>query len=145
MSQRMTVEEARRAGLLPAGEAKRQGSKATSQNSFRTTLPYPPSVNHYWRTFRGRMIVSKEGRDYRNEVEVYRPIDCFTGRLIVTIKAWMPDKRRRDIDNLNKAILDAMTHAGFWADDSLIDDLRIIRAGVEKPGRVEVFIQEQTK
>jgi hypothetical protein len=29
------------------------------------TLPWPPSVNHYWRVLRGRMIVSAAGRKYR--------------------------------------------------------------------------------
>lgn len=28
-------------------------------------LPWPPSVNTYWRTFRGRMLISAHGRDYR--------------------------------------------------------------------------------
>ena len=29
------------------------------------TLPWPPSVNRYWRTFQGRMIISADGRAYR--------------------------------------------------------------------------------
>jgi Holliday junction resolvase RusA-like endonuclease len=33
------------------------------------TLPFPPSVNTYWRTFRGRMIISAKGREYREVVE----------------------------------------------------------------------------
>ena len=28
-------------------------------------LPWPPSVNGYWRTFRNRQIISKRGREYR--------------------------------------------------------------------------------
>jgi len=32
------------------------------------TLPYPPSINHYWRNFRGRMVISREGRAYREDV-----------------------------------------------------------------------------
>ena len=32
-------------------------------------LPYPPSVNHYWRQFRGRMVISKEGRTFRKNVQ----------------------------------------------------------------------------
>ena len=38
------------------------------------------------------------------------------------IEAWMPDKRVRDLDNLLKAPLDALTRAGFWVDDSQIAD-----------------------
>ncbi len=33
------------------------------------TLPWPPSVNTYWRMFKNRMIISKEGREYRVAVQ----------------------------------------------------------------------------
>ena len=33
-------------------------------------LPYPPSINSYYRTFRGRMLISAKGREYRKVVEV---------------------------------------------------------------------------
>ena len=32
------------------------------------TLPWPPSMNTYWRTFQGRMIISAKGREYRKAV-----------------------------------------------------------------------------
>ena len=111
------------------------------------TLPYPPSVNTYWRAIgRGRVIISKKGREYRQEV-VYetlreRETQPLEGRLSVDIEAWMPDKRRRELDNVLKAALDGMVHAGLMLDDEQIDDLRIRRAGVEKPGRLEVKIME---
>ena len=28
------------------------------------SLPYPPSINHYWRNFRGRMVIGQEGRAF---------------------------------------------------------------------------------
>jgi crossover junction endodeoxyribonuclease RusA len=31
-------------------------------------LPYPPSLNRYWRTFRNRTVVSAEGLAYKREV-----------------------------------------------------------------------------
>jgi Holliday junction resolvase RusA-like endonuclease len=31
-------------------------------------LPFPPSVNHYWRMWRGRMVISTEGRAYRERI-----------------------------------------------------------------------------
>ena len=31
-------------------------------------LPYPPTLNHYWRMWRGRMVISQEGRTYRSTV-----------------------------------------------------------------------------
>jgi len=93
------------------------------------TLPWPPSTNTYWRTYRGRMIISKKGREYReavvDQVALQNAAKHYTGRLIVEIEAWRPDRRRRDLDNLFKAPLDAMTHAKVWDDDSSIIDLRI--------------------
>lgn len=92
-------------------------------------MPWPPSVNTYWRTFNGRMIISEKGRLYRKEVAdqvlIQRGAKHFAGKLKVEIEAFRPDKRRRDLDNLLKAILDGMTHAGVWEDDSNIVDLRI--------------------
>ena len=64
------------------------------------------------------------------------------GRLYVTITAYQPDNRRRDLDNLPKAILDALQHAGVYEDDSQIDELRIGRGLDKESPRVEVAIEE---
>jgi crossover junction endodeoxyribonuclease RusA len=112
------------------------------------TLPYPPSVNRMWRTPRtgplaGRTLVSVEGREYRAKVcatvgdRLWQPLK---DRLRVDIEARMPDKRRRDIDNPIKALLDSLTHAGVWLDDSQIDDLRVWRSA-ERTGEVVVRIE----
>jgi len=93
------------------------------------TLPWPPSVNRYWRTFQGRMIISAEGRAYRkavaDQVLIQRGAKHYAGKMKVEIEAWRPDNRRRDLDNLLKAALDGCTHAGVWEDDSNIIDLHI--------------------
>lgn len=93
------------------------------------TLPWPPSMNRCWRTFQGRMIISAEGRAYRkavaDQVLIQRGAKHYAGKMKVEIEAFRPDKRRRDLDNLLKAVLDGCTHAGVWEDDSNIVDLRI--------------------
>ena len=93
------------------------------------TLPWPPSVNRYWRTFQGRMIISAEGRSYRkavaDQVLIQRGAKHYAGKMRVEIEEYRPDNRRRDLDNLLKAVLDSLTHAGVWDDDGLIVDLRI--------------------
>jgi len=100
-----------------------------NENAITLTLPWPPSVNKYWRTFQGRMIISAEGRSYRkavaDQVLIQRGAKHYTGKLCVVIEAFRPDNRRRDLDNLLKAVLDGCTHAGVWEDDSNIVDLRI--------------------
>lgn len=110
-------------------------------NAIAYELPFPPSVNTYWRTFRGRMIISAKGRKYRESVVacvgLTKPLDC---RLRITVQMHAPDKRRRDVDNILKAPLDALRHAGVYLDDSQIDDLRVIRAENRKDGAIEVVI-----
>ena len=101
-------------------------------------LPWPPTVNTMWRSPRtgplaGRTLLSEDGRKYRREVQrlavVQRwPTHDARQRLRVRIVAHMPDRRRRDLDNLLKAALDSLTHAGVMADDSQIDALSIERA-----------------
>lgn len=109
-------------------------------------LPWPPSMNHYWRAVPGRgVLVSAEGRQYRQnvyaEVLIQRAAKKLAGRLAVTIHAYPPDKRRRDLDNMLKATLDALTHAGVWLDDQQIDDLHIVR-GAAGGGSLQVAVQE---
>ncbi len=92
-------------------------------------LPYPPTVNTYWRMFKNRMIISERGRKYRVDVLEavlkQRAVKHLEGKLKVSIKVTKPDNRRRDLDNILKAIGDGLTHAGVWQDDSQIVDLRI--------------------
>ena len=93
------------------------------------TLPWPPTVNTYWRNVNGRTIISAKGREYRkavaDQVLIQRGAKHLDYALQVTIAAYRPDRRRRDLDNLLKAILDSLTHAGVMEDDCLIVDLRI--------------------
>lgn len=99
-------------------------------------IPFPPTVNTIWRNFRGRMVMSKAGREYRQAVvgAVYAARVQGFGRqkLSVVIGAHMPDERRRDLDNLLKAANDALQAARLFEDDSQIVDLRIYRAGLDR-------------
>lgn len=109
-------------------------------------LPWPPSVNHYWRHQNGRHHISAEGRSYRQIVAVTARLKAqidapLEGRLSAMITAWPPDRRRRDLDNVLKALLDALEHAKIYHDDSQIDHLTIER-GRARLGRVLVTITE---
>jgi crossover junction endodeoxyribonuclease RusA len=109
------------------------------------TLPWPPSVNTYWRNFDGRMIISARGRDYRetvgDQMTLQKMVKHFKGQLKVEIEAFRPDKRRRDLDNLLKATLDGLAHAGVYEDDSQIVDLRIYWAP-DIGGMLKIKIEE---
>ena len=108
-------------------------------------LPWPPSVNAYWRTVQGRTMVSKKGRIYKQAatraVLAAGANKHLPGRLRVKLTAYPPDRRRRDIDNLTKLALDSMQVAGVYLDDSQIDELTIIRAEVEKGGVIVAEIE----
>lgn len=108
------------------------------------TLPWPPTVNTYYRNVQGKTLISAAGRAYRaavaDQVLVQRGAKQLSGRLEVSIVAHVPDRRRRDLDNLLKGTLDSLTHAGVWVDDEQIDRLTIERGPVG--GMVKVTIME---
>ena len=62
-------------------------------------------------------------------------------RLRVEIEAFPPDKRRRDLDNIFKVLLDSLQHAEVYVDDSQIDYLCVQRMP-ERLGKVLVHIRE---
>jgi crossover junction endodeoxyribonuclease RusA len=64
------------------------------------------------------------------------------GRLAVSIEAFPPDRRKRDLDNMLKALLDSMTHAGIWHDDDQIDEVRIVRREATAGGMMRVVVSE---
>ncbi len=108
------------------------------------SLPWPPSVNHYWRARGVKRFISSEGQLYREAVTIGY-IDAgspepLEGPISLTIRVMEPNKRRRDLDNLLKAPLDALAHAGWYRDDSQIHDLRIYRGGYEEGGALYVLI-----
>ena len=106
-------------------------------------LPYPPSVNHYFRMVGRRVLISREGRAFRTRVcstlaaMGVRPMD---GRLALEIEVYPPDNRRRDIDNVQKALLDALEHGGAYWDDSQVVRLTIEKRAVVEGGRTIVRI-----
>jgi len=92
------------------------------------SLPYPPSVNRAWRTHRGRMLLAKPARDYRDAVAVVtlrNGVLNLTGPLDVAVVACPPDGRLRDIDNVAKSLLDAMRVGKVYRDDSQVRRLRL--------------------
>ena len=107
-------------------------------------LPHPPSVNHYWRRVGARTLISRGGRVFRQAVcsilaaAKVQPLD---GPLAVAVEVYPPDKRRRDIDNVQKALLDALAHGGAYHDDSQIARLTIERRQVVPNCKVRVRVE----
>lgn len=108
-------------------------------------LPYPPSVNHYWRRVGNRTLISRGGRTFRAEVcqllRSHKP-EPLAGPLEVSIQVHPPDRRRRDLDNCLKSLLDAMQHGGVYHDDSQIVRLAIEKCPPTPGGKTLVRIRE---
>lgn len=115
------------------------------------TLPFPPSVNTYWRapnkgSLKGRHMVSASGRKYQSEAcaavieQLRRLPKPSTAPAAVEIILYPPDKRIRDLDNYNKALFDALTHAGVWEDDNQVKRMLVEWGPVFPKGKVEITI-----
>jgi crossover junction endodeoxyribonuclease RusA len=123
----------------------------TSPKQLRVKLRWPPSVNGYWRSVRRgngvAQIISEDGRAFRSSVALTFQLAGakvkFHGPVAVEIVLHRADRRRFDVDNYAKAILDGLTHAGVWRDDSQVDELTIRRgAKVEGDAHALVSIRE---
>ncbi len=115
------------------------------------TLPFPPTVNSYYRApdkgaLKGKHLISESGRKFKKTVYaavvtqyggIPKPV---TIDVEVNITLYPPDRRRRDLDNYNKALFDALTNARVWADDSQVKRMQIEWGHVVKQGKVDMTI-----
>ena len=115
------------------------------------TLPMPPSVNNYYghtapKAHTVIKHIKEAGRNYRTAVKQYVLENNFNIQANIPLKVEVvlnfPTNHRTDLDNRMKGLLDALTHAEVWEDDTLIDDLHIVRGQTGKPGGCIVKIQE---
>jgi len=113
---------------------------------FKAQLPMPPSVNGYWLVKPKGKYLSAKARKFRSEVIAYVAslgrIRTHTGRIRAQVTIHGRDKRKFDIDNYQKALWDALTHARVIDDDELIDELNIKRGEIIKGGRIDVELYE---
>jgi crossover junction endodeoxyribonuclease RusA len=111
--------------------------------AIRARLPYPPTVNHYWVLGRGRLYITPDGQAYRRRVaKLLDGVQAFSGNVQVAVFVHPPDRRKRDIDNILKCLLDSLTKAGLWADDNQVVSLLVERRQVLKGGVIEVLAEE---
>ena len=110
------------------------------------TLPEPPSANVYWRSFKGRVVKSKEARDYQTAVHllaaqhVKRGMFPFPAGTPVRVTLdWFRGRRAGDLDNRIKVCLDALSRA-VYADDDQIVEIVARRHDAPKQGRLDVTI-----
>jgi crossover junction endodeoxyribonuclease RusA len=101
-------------------------------------LPYPISTNRYWRTFRNRVVRSKEADEYKRItahtafVAGWRVLDCPVAVSLClhpkATKAGRASRVRMDLDNCIKVALDALNGIAYC------DDMQVIRLRAEIGG-----------
>lgn len=109
-------------------------------------LPFPPSLNHLYRHVGPRTLISREGRRFREEVAsilAAQGVRPMSGPLAVHVKVHPPDRRRRDLDNCLKGLLDALEHGGAYHDDGQIKKLEIEMREPVDVGKVIVLIRKK--
>jgi len=110
------------------------------------TLPWPPSANTYWRRNGHRYFIAPAGIQFRTEVEarcLALGVKPLAGQVAMTVTLVPGDRRRRDIDNVLKPLLDALTHGGAWTDDSQVKRLMVTMGDpIPKQGRCMVTLME---
>lgn len=109
-------------------------------------LPFPPTVNNYYVKTKRGVFISMKGKAFRAQVAEavieQLPSAYIDDKMLIEVVLYPPDKRRRDVDNYMKALLDSLTECGLWEDDSLVDQLFIYRGEVHKKGMVFLRITE---
>lgn len=83
-------------------------------------LPFPPSVNALWRISGRRMYRSKKYTEWLGEAALALELEQkpeIDYPFNIEIVIGRPDKRRRDLDNLAKPILDVLQHCKVLQDD----------------------------
>jgi len=106
------------------------------------TIPdIPPSVNSYWKTARNRntgrptRYLSKQAKAWKELVHKVCRRNILKGRLQMDVIVYLPDNKRRDVDNYGKSICDSFEGI-FYEDDKQIWDLRIRKDLNGKPRTV---------
>jgi len=107
----------------------------------------PLSTQHIYRSvFRGKfptVYMTKQGKNleeqYRSEATNQYHGKVLTGDVEMGIFLFFQDKRRRDVDNYNKLVLDSLEGIIF-EDDKQIQKLTIVKGYSKENPRVEVNI-----
>ena len=110
-------------------------------------LPFPPSVNSMY-AGKARRYKSPRYKKWIAEAQVMAckqklPV-WVNGPLQVQLDFVKPDKRKRDLDNLAKAVLDFCTDAQVWKDDCQVEHLTLRWVETDFVG-VKVIIQPLKK
>ena len=116
------------------------------KKTIRLDLPYPPSVNTYWRSNGKRRYISPAGVKFTEEVslivKMQKPKTLADKQDAIRVMIHPRSKRKFDLDNTLKAILDALMKAGMYDDDSQIEYIEIARGEKIDGGKAVVYLYD---
>lgn len=101
------------------------------------SIPYPPSLNRYYGNWRGRVVLKKEGKEYKKRVAaICGAMTPLTGPVLIELHVYRP-RKTGDLDNTFKGILDSLQ--GFvYKNDRQIVAILAFRHDDKGNPRVEV-------
>lgn len=82
-------------------------------------LPEPPSANRWWRKFRGRMVLSKEAREYKAMVKNAVPQQMIEGPVRLAV-VWERKRKSGDLDKRLGVLLDAFQGVLYSNDGNIV-------------------------
>lgn len=104
------------------------------------SLPYPPSANRYWRSFRGTTVVSSEAKQYKRDVALLAGgTEPFEGDVILCLDVYRA-RKAGDLSNRIKVLEDALQGIAY-IDDKQVVEIHARRFDDARNPRVEVTIK----
>lgn len=114
-----------------------------------TTLDgLPPTVNHLYRTSRSSIrYKTSKGKEWQTCAAMifrgaYGKPEPYAGDVMLDICFFVADRRRWDIDNRVKALLDALVMGGVLKDDRQVQSLHVQRKRVPETTQTFVMVKE---
>jgi len=110
-------------------------------------IPWPPSINKYYgRNKFGGVYLKKDAKQYLEYtpwlIKQKYPKTKIFGAVKILRDLYPPDNRRRDEDNIVKAINDSIMKAGIIKDDSQIMKAVNVKHQPKPPGCVKITLEE---
>ena len=103
---------------------------------------FPPSVNTYWRANGKTRFITPKGVKFTKDMGYFVPYIMSDKRLKLDVVFHYPTKRKYDIDNFLKGLLDSLVKNGLCLDDEQFDELHIRRGEVVKGGLIKIKVSE---
>ncbi|PPC02501.1 RusA family crossover junction endodeoxyribonuclease [Acinetobacter pittii] len=103
----------------------------------------PPSINNYWLdSGRASKRLSKRANHFIEVMQRFVQPHNYMGDVQVIIDYHMPDKKVRDIDNILKPCLDALTKCGLIGDDSQVKSLLVNARPIVAGGQIDIQVRK---